>query len=193
MGTRRMVYGLLIAALCVSPTYAQMHGNPGQASQGQPNQQMSQRQNDMENGPAADKDFLKAAMESSMASIQMAQVAQQTSGNDLVKQFAAQMQNNQGKMLDDLKQASGPLSVRVPDGPSKKAVKTTEKMKGLSGDAFDHAYLKEASKTLKEQDEAFKQEAKTTMNPELKNIATADQQTVEGHLQQIAQIEKSKQ
>jgi putative membrane protein len=153
---------------------------------------MNQRQNEMENGPAADKDFLKAAMESSMASIQLAQVAQQTSSNDLVKQFAAQMQTNQGKMLEDLKQAAGQLSVRVPDGPSKKAMKTAEKMKGLSGDAFDQAYLKEASKSLKQQDEAFKQEAKTTMSPELKNMAIADQQTVEGHLQQIAQIENSK-
>jgi putative membrane protein len=127
-----------------------------------------------------------------MASIQLAQVAQQTSSNDLVKQFAAQMQTNQGKMLEDLKQAAGQLSVRVPDGPSKKAMKTAEKMKGLSGDAFDQAYLKEASKSLKQQDEAFKQEAKTTMSPELKNMAIADQQTVEGHLQQIAQIENSK-
>jgi putative membrane protein len=192
MGTKWTVYGLLIAALCVSPTYAQMHGGGGQAGQGQPNPQMNQRQNEMENGPAADKDFLKAAMDSSMASIQLAQVAQQTSSNDLVKQFAAQMQTNQGKMLEDLKQAAGQLSVRVPDGPSKKAMKTAEKMKGLSGDAFDQAYLKEASKSLKQQDEAFKQEAKTTMSPELKNMAIADQQTVEGHLQQIAQIENSK-
>ena len=61
-------------------------------------------------------------------------------------------------------------------------------MKGLSGDAFDQAYIKEMVKAHKEDDKAFKEEAKTTTSPQLKEMVTQDLQMIESHLQQVQQI-----
>ncbi len=71
------------------------------------------------------------------------------------------------------------LNIPVPQEPSKAAMKTMDKMKGLSGDAFDQAYIKEMVKAHKEDDKAFKEEARTTITPQLKEMATQDAGIIE--------------
>jgi putative membrane protein len=65
-------------------------------------------------------------------------------------------------------------------------------MKALSGDAFDQAYIKDMVKDHKSDDSDFKLEAQSTQNPQLKQLVTESDQTIQSHLQQIEQIAKSK-
>jgi putative membrane protein len=131
-------------------------------------------------------------MESDVAEVQMGRLALEKSTDEQVRHFALQMTEDHGKMLDEWKQAVAPLNIPVPEQPSKDAMKTMDKMKGLSGDAFDQAYIKEMVKAHKEDDKAFKQEARTTTNAQLREMATQDAAMIESHLQQIEQIAQSK-
>ena len=84
------------------------------------------------------------------------------------------------------------MGVKVPDGPSKSQMKSMDKMKALSGDAFDQTYIKDMVKDHKGDDSDFKMEAQSTQNPQLKQLVMQSDQTIESHLQQIEQIAKSK-
>jgi putative membrane protein len=154
--------------------------------------QDQQPKNETPSGPGADQKFLERAMESDVAEIQMGRLALEKSTDEKVRHFATQMTDDHGKMLDEWKQAVATLNIPVPEEPSKNAMKTMEKMKGLSGDAFDQAYIKEMVKAHKEDDKAFKEEARSTTNAQLKQMATEDAGIIEGHLQQIQEIAKSK-
>jgi putative membrane protein len=198
------------AALCCSPVLAQApSGSPGGGAgqMQQPAQpggantpSMQQQQQQMgangtgatNAGPAMDKTFVKKALEGNMAEIQMGQLALQKSNDDQVKQFAQRMVDDHGKMQDQLKPVAEKMGVKVPDGPPKGDMKKMDKMKSLSGDAFDQAYIKDMVKDHKKDSSDFKQEAQSTQNPQLKQLATEGGQTIDSHLQQIQQIAQSK-
>ncbi len=139
-----------------------------------------------------DKAFLKKALEGNMAEVQMGQLALQKSSDDQVKQFAQRMVDDHGKMLEQLKPVAQQMGVKVPEGPSKGQMKSMDKMKGLSGDAFDQAYIKSMVKDHKNDDSEFKQEAQSTQNPQLKQMVMQSDQIIQSHLQQIEQIAKTK-
>jgi putative membrane protein len=196
------------AALCCSPMLAQAPGGSGGGGgQMQPNQSgaanspssMDQQQqmgangaSGMNTGPAVDKAFVKKALEGNIGEIEMGKLALQKSNDDQVKQFAQRMVDDHGKMQDQLKPAAEQMGVKVPDGPSKGQMKSMDKMKALSGDAFDQAYIKDMVKDHKGDDSDFKMEAQSTQNPQLKQLVMQSDQTIESHLQQIEQIAKSK-
>jgi putative membrane protein len=197
------------AALCWSPMLAQAPGGAGAGAGGggqmqQPSganspssmdQQQQQQQmgaSGMNTGPAVDKAFVKKALEGNIGEIEMGKLALQKSSDDQVKQFAQRMVDDHGKMQDQLKPAAEQMGVKVPDGPSKGQMKSMDKMKALSGDAFDQAYIKDMVKDHKGDDSDFKLEAQSTQNPQLKQLVMQSDQTIESHLQQIEQIAKSK-
>jgi putative membrane protein len=195
------------AALCCSPMLAQAPGGAGAGGGGQMQQpsgsnspsSMDQQQQQqqmgaggMNTGPAVDKAFVKKALEGNIGEIEMGKLALQKSNDDQVKQFAQRMVDDHGKMQDQLKPAAEQMGVKVPDGPSKGQMKSMDKMKALSGDAFDQAYIKDMVKDHKGDDSDFKLEAQSTQNPQLKQLVMQSDQTIESHLQQIEQIAKSK-
>jgi putative membrane protein len=195
------------AALCCSPVLAQAPGgapggqmqqpnagatSPSMQQQQQPQQMGQMGTNTMNAGPAMDKAFVKKALEGNEAEIQMGQLALQKSNDDQVKQFAQRMVDDHGKMQEQLKPVAEQMGVKVPDGPSKGMTKKMDKMKALSGDAFDQAYIKDMVKDHKKDSSEFKQEAQSTTNPQLKQLATEGSQTIDSHLQQIQQIAQTK-
>jgi putative membrane protein len=200
----------VIAALCCSPMLlAQAPGSGGAPGAGQAqqpsggmnnspstiDQQQQQAQmgaSGMNTGPAVDKAFVKKALEGNMAEIEMGKLALQKSNDDQVKQFAQRMVDDHGKMQDQLKPAAQQMGVKVPDGPSKSQVKSMDKMKALSGDAFDQAYIKDMVKDHKKDDSDFKLEAQSTQNPQLKHLVMQSDQIIESHLQQAQQIAQTK-
>jgi putative membrane protein len=197
------------AALCCTPVLAQAPGGaPGGGAQTQqpaqpggantPSMQEQQQQMGTNGasatnaGPAMDKTFVKKALEGNVAEVQMGELALQKSNDDQVKQFAQRMVDDHGKMQDQLKPVADQMGVKVPEGSSKGQMKKMDKMKTLSGDAFDQAYIKDMVKDHKSDASEFKQEAQSTQNAQLKQLATEGGQTIESHLQQIQQIAQSK-
>lgn len=194
---RRLAVATAVCGLCsIAP--GQMHG--GAAGTGQnsaptnrpTNEAPTAPETENATGPEADKTFLKKAMEANVGEVQMAQLALQKSTDPQVRNFAVKMEDDHGKMMDDLKQAAQQLNIPVPDAPSKGTTKSMDKMKDLSGDAFDQAYVKEMIKAHKEDEKAFKEEVRTTTSPQLKQMINEDAQTIESHLEEIQQIGHAK-
>jgi putative membrane protein len=208
MRTIRMRNLAAIVALCCSPmllAQAPTGGAPGAGQQpnqpggvnnpGSVEQQQQQAQQGaagMNTGPAVDKSFVKKALEGNIAEVEMGKLALQKSNDDQVKQFAQRMIDDHGKMQEQLKPVAERMGVKVPDGPSKGQMKSMDKMKALSGDAFDQAYIKDMVKDHKKDDSDFKLEAQSTQNPQLKQLVSEADQTIESHLQQIQQIAQTK-
>lgn len=134
--------------------------------------------------PFFDKKFLKKAIESSQDDIAMAKLALEKSTNSEVKEFATREADDHDKILNGLKHEAQEVSLSVPDGPTKNASKSMDKMKGLQGEAFDAAYLQEAVKSHKDEDKSYRSEASTTADPILRNEVIEDEQILAKHLQQ---------
>jgi putative membrane protein len=199
----------MAGVLCCSPMFAQAPGggsaggggqmqqpgasnSPGMQQQQQQQQQEMGGMNNPAAGPDMDKAFVKKALEGSMGEVELGKLALQKSSDDEVKQFAQRMVDDHGKIVDQLKPVAEQLGVKAPDGPSKGTVKKMDKMKALSGDAFDQAYIKDMVKDHKSDDSEFKQEAQSTQSPQLKQIVMQFDQIIESHLQQIQQIAQTK-
>jgi putative membrane protein len=195
----------MVAALCTSPMWAQAPGGGmqsqqppagGSAQPGSGTGSMAAGQDQAGapgtmGGPAADKAFVKKALGGSMAEVEMGKLALQKSNNDQVKQFAQKMVDDHGKMIEQMKPAAEAMSVKVPDQPPAGEMKKMEKMKSLSGDAFDQAYIKDMVADHKKDSKEFKQEAQMTKNPQLKDLVTQGSQTIDGHLQMAQQLAQS--
>jgi putative membrane protein len=148
--------------------------------------------NAAKSGPVFDKKFVKKAIEASLDDVEMGRLALQKSTDSEVRHYAIQETDDHGKILDDLKQAAQQLSMSVPDGPSKSALKEMDKLKALSGDAFDQSFLKETVKSHKDEDKSYKDEARTTTSPQLKDLVTQENQIIGKHLQQAQQLAQAK-
>jgi len=192
---------VLVFCACVA-LQAQMHGAGGaQAPSGQASQaeQMGKtgpnpelERSETQRGPEADKKFVEKALEANVAEMQMAQLALQKSTDEQIRHFALQMQDEHGSLQDELTQIAEQLNIPVPQDPSKNDQKNLDKLKELSGDAFDQAYVKEMVKAHKEAEKAYTDEAKNTTSPQLKEMMGKDAQMIEGHLKDIQEIATSK-
>ncbi|MCU1312880.1 MAG: putative exported protein [Acidobacteriaceae bacterium] len=207
MKANRMWNLAVAAALCTAPMWAQAPGGaPGGGTQSQYPAAGSGQQSGPGStaagqdqpgasaslgGPDADKAFVKKALGGSMAEVEMGKLALQKSNNEQVKQFAQKMVDDHGKMIDQMKPAADAMGVKVPTQPPAGEMKKMEKMKSLSGDAFDQAYIKDMVADHKKDDKEFKQEAQYTKNPQLKELVTQSDQTIEEHLHMAEQLAQS--
>ena len=167
-------------------------GGAGAASPGttQPNQ--LDRQNDLSglNSGASmqDKMFLKEATQGSNFEIQAAQLALQKSTSGDVKQFAQMMIADHTKLNEEMKPVAMQAQVTPPSGISKKDKAIYAKLQGLSGDAFDQAYIKDMVKDHTEDLKAFKTEASNGQLPEEKTAAGQGARVVQTHLEHAKQL-----
>lgn len=159
-----------------NPSAADQMGNMQQQASGQPS--------------SMDRTFVKHAMEGSLAEVQLGQLALQKSSNDQVKQFAQRMVDDHTKMNEEMKPVAQQLGVAVPTEPSKKDKATMAKLQGLSGSAFDQAYIRDMVKDHKTDLKEFQSEASSGSDPNVKNAATQGSQVISQHLQLAQQLAK---
>lgn len=147
-------------------------------------------------GPATnefgERAFVSKAMEGDNTEVQLGQLAQQKSQSQDVKQLAQKLvsdhsQMNQKWFDPEAKQ----LGVSESNKPSKKDKKMMEKLKGLSGSEFDTQYLtmmyKDHQKDLKD----YQDEANSTQDPNVKQLAQQGSKVIAQHLQLIEQVAKN--
>jgi putative membrane protein len=193
---KKMVAAAGAVLLCGSIGLAQMSqqpNSPAGQTPGQNNPAMDSQMNGM-NGPgqntAMDKMFVKKALQGGMAEVQLGQLTLQKSNNDQVKQFAQRMIDDHTKLGDQMKPVAQQLGVSEPDGISKKDKKTIANLQGLSGPAYDQAYIKDMVKDHKEDLSAFQTEASSGQDQTVKDAANQGSKVIAQHLQMIQQIAK---
>jgi len=183
--------------LCGSMGLAQMNqpsaGPAGQNTPGQNNPSMNSQMNGMPQagqGSASDKMFVRNAMQGGMAEVQLGQLTLQKSNNDQVKQFAQRMIDDHTKLNDQMKPVAQQLGVPVPAQVSKKDKATMAKLQGLSGTAYDQAYIQDMVKDHKKDLSDFQMEASSGQDQTVKDAANQGSQVISQHLQMIQQIAK---
>lgn len=139
-----------------------------------------------------EKAFVSKGLEGDESEIAIGDLAQQKSQSNDVKQLAQKLVNDRTQMNQKwFMPLAHQLGVSIPNGPSKKDKKTTEKMQALSGNDFDTQYLtmmiKDHRKDLKE----FQDEAKAAQDPNVKQVAQQGASVISQHLQLVEQVAKN--
>jgi putative membrane protein len=153
--------------------------------------QNQQNAKDQPTGKDADKAFVKKAMECDMTSVEAAQLALQKSSNEQVKQFAQHILDDHAKVGDQINPVASQVGVKAPKEPAKDDRKMIAKLQTLSGPDFDNAYVKYMLKYYETNAAAFKQEMSSGQIPQVKDLATKDDPSVESDLQMIQGIAKT--
>jgi putative membrane protein len=183
--------------LCGSMGLAQMNQpstGPAGQTPGQ-NPAMDPQLNGMQAAGQAspmDKMFVAKAMQGGMAEVQLGQLTLQKSSDDQVKQFAQHMIDDHTRMIDQMKPVAQQLGVSVPNKVSKKDTKTMAKLEGLSGSAYDQAYIQDMVKDHKQDLSDFQTEASSGQDQTTKDAANQGSKIISQHLQMIEQIAKDR-
>ena len=181
--------------LCGSVAMAQASrdaAGPASQAPGQ-NPSMDQQMNGMQgpNQPSPmDRMFVSKAMQGSMAEVQLGQLTLQKSNNDQVKQFAQRMIDDHTKLNEQMKPVAQQLGVTPPDQISKGDRKTIAKLQGLSGSAYDQAYIKDMVKDHKQDLSQFQMEASSGQDQTVKDAANQGSKVIAQHLQLAQQLAK---
>jgi putative membrane protein len=207
MNAKRITYTLSLSAgaafLAGVVALAQTPGSPQQP--GMPSQQQpSPTTPGSGMGPGAypgtaptgqdlsDRTFVTKALAGGETEVQLGQLAQEKSQSNDVKQFGQKMVNDHSQMADKwFKPVAQQLGISQVKGPSKKDQKEIAKLQGLSGADFDREYITMMVKDHQQDLKEFNEEAQSSQNPNVKQIAQRGSSIIEQHLQLIEQIAKS--
>lgn len=140
---------------------------------------------------SADKSFVKNAIEGGNAEIELGQMAMARGNSDDVKQFGKKMVDDHAQLGEQMKTVAGQIGVTPPKAipASDKALEM--KLKMLSANDFDQAYIKAMVKDHQQDLANFKKEAMSGSSPAVKDAATQGVQVISSHLQMIQQIAQS--
>ena len=139
---------------------------------------------------AMDRMFVSKALQGDMAEIQLGQLTLQKSENQQVKAFAQRMIDDHTKLQEQMKPVAQQLGVSVPDQVSKKDRSTMGKLEGLSGTAYDQAYIKDMVKDHKQDLSQFQTEASSGQDQTVKDAANQGSKVIAQHLQMAQQLAK---
>jgi len=136
-----------------------------------------------------DQRILGDLAQANLDEVAAAQIAQQKAQNDQVKNFAQQMITDHGQALKDVQALAQAKGVTLPTGPDSQQQKMDDKLNGLSGAAFDKAYLKRAGVAEHKKAHTMLARAQTrATDPDLKALIAKMQPTVDQHLATVQQL-----
>jgi len=137
-------------------------------------------------GPAAaqsaDQPFAREAAIGGMAEVALGNLAKEKASSADVKQFGDRMVTDHGKANDELKQWAQQKHVTLPAAIDGKHQATHDRLAKLSGEAFDKAYMSDMVMDHQHDVAAFKREAASGKDPDLKAWAAKTLPTLQDHL-----------
>lgn len=132
-------------------------------------------------GSHPDNKFIKEAAQGGMAEVALGQLAADKAESDAVKNFGQQMVTDHGKANQELKDLATSEGVILPAEMNAQGRALQKKLSGLSGAAFDKAYMKEMLKDHQKDISAFKKEAEQGKDAEVKSWAAKTLPTLQEH------------
>jgi putative membrane protein len=129
-----------------------------------------------------DLSFAREAAKGGMAEVELGILAKAKASSADVKQFADRMVTDHGKANGELKQWAAQKKVTLPTALDAKAKATRDRLAKLTGDAFDKAYMQAMLMDHEHAVAAFKNEAASGKDPDLKAWAAKTLPTLEDHL-----------
>ena len=135
--------------------------------------------------------FAKKAAAGGMAEVKLGQLAQEKGSSEAVKAFGKRMELDHSKADDELKEVASKSNIDLPPDLNKKDQATYDRLSKLSGAAFDRAYAQDMVTDHQEDIAEFKKEAGGGQNEDIKKFASSTLPTLEDHLRQAREMEKS--
>jgi putative membrane protein len=135
-----------------------------------------------------DKIFLRKATEGGLAQVQLGQLASTNASSPEVKQLGQRLADDHTKLNASMAMLADSIGMRLPKNLNKADQAEYEKLKALSGEAFDKEYLSCMVRDHHEDLHAFRVESQTTTDPDLK--ATVDQgaRVLHEHLGMVSRL-----
>jgi putative membrane protein len=138
----------------------------------------------------SDEQFLTKAAQGGMMEVEVGRLAQEKGSTNEIKEYGRKLEQDHTKANEQLKQLAESKNVPVPSdmGAEKAAV---DKLRGLSGEQFDKAFLKMAVRDHKKDVNEFQKESTRSMDSDVKNFASTTLPTLQEHLRQAEQLQGS--
>lgn len=139
---------------------------------------------------SSDRKFVQSALEGGQAEVELGQLAALKGSTDDVKQFGEKMVADHTKLGDQMKEVAQKEGINAPSGIPSKDKALAEKLRGLSGDAFDNAYIKAMVKDHQQDLSEFKKEAESGNDTSVKGAANQAEQVISEHLNLAEEMAK---
>ena len=131
---------------------------------------------------SADDAWMMKVAKGGMAEVELGKLASEKATTDAVKQFGQRMATDHSKANEELKALAANKKVTLPAeiAPEDKALR--DRLTRLSGPAFDQAYMRAMVSDHVKDVNAFKMEANSGTDPDVKAWAAKTLPTLEQHL-----------
>ncbi|HTX33400.1 MAG TPA: DUF4142 domain-containing protein [Bryobacteraceae bacterium] len=139
---------------------------------------------------SSDSTFVTEAAQGGMAEVQLGKLATTRASNALVKQFGQRMVDDHSKINDQLKALATSKGMSLPTALDPKDETVKRRLSGLTGSAFDHAYMEDMVKDHKHDIAAFQHEADHGMDPDVKAFAAKTLPILQEHLRLAEQAQE---
>ncbi len=141
----------------------------------------------------ADKTFAEHAAAGGLAEMQLGSLAQQKAASPQVKQFGQMLVNDHTQANQELQDIAQQLDITLPEQPPAKANAEERKLRGMSGQQFDHEFLQHAITDHRQDISAFEKEAKSGKDADLKSFAQRTLPILRKHLQMAQSLASNQQ
>jgi putative membrane protein len=187
---RNSVTGIALAGLLIAVPAVASAQSPSQPPPRQDAPKESKAAKESKNGKIArgDEKFMKEAAVGGMTEVKLGQLAEQKASSEAVKQFGKRMATDHGKANDELKQLASQKGVALPMDLDRSHQGLYDKLAKLNGADFDRAYMKEMVKDHDKDVKAFRKEADSGKDLDLKSWASKTLPTLQEHQQQAKQV-----
>ena len=129
-----------------------------------------------------DASFYKDLAEGGLAEVNAGNLAQEKSSDAKIKEFAAMMVKDHSAANDKLKSLAESKAVKLPASPSLSQQATEAKLKVLSGESFDHSYIRGQVSAHQDTVKLLNKELASGQDAEAKAFAKSILPTVRQHL-----------
>ena len=137
-----------------------------------------------------DRKFANEAAEGNAMEVHLAQIAQQKSNSDAVKQLAQKIEQDHTQASKELEELAKKRAVDLPTTETKQTV-VVDKFSNLAGADFDKAYIKIMVREHKKDVKEFEKYAANGMDSDLKAFAAKTLPTLREHLRMAEELQKA--
>jgi len=137
-----------------------------------------------------DTKFLEAANQGSVDEIELAKIVVDKSTNDDVKAFAQKMIDDHTTLINNMQTFDNQAGIQPPTHADAATEAEKLKLKVLSGQALDKAYIKAMVEDHHKDLQEFMAEEKSTAYPAFRDAVKQGEQVVRQHLKMIDDIAK---
>lgn len=132
-----------------------------------------------------DKTFVAKVSQGGMYEVELGKLAESKGARQDIKDQGNTEAHDHALVGDKLKSIATGAGLSFPDTLNAEFQGRLDRMKGLSGAAFDSAYVKDMKAIHNADGAAFAKEAKGGTNPDLKAFAAETQRIVQRHLGEL--------